>query len=82
MELPVVSSTGAIPKISRSFEQPNFNREKPKTNRSSHSLDVCAASFERRCSIPEEDRGSPVFVHLDEATITAPLLESLKSSDV
>ncbi|XP_072378291.1 uncharacterized protein [Diabrotica undecimpunctata] len=80
--LPLFSNTGAIPKTSRSFEQPSVSRDKPKSDRSSHSLDVSSISFDRRCSIPEEDRGSPVYIHLDETRITAPLLEGLKSSDV
>ncbi|CAH1185391.1 unnamed protein product [Phyllotreta striolata] len=73
--------TGAIPKASRSFEH-DMNRDRPKAEWSSHSLDVSAISFDRRSSIVEEDRGSPVFVNLDDVKITAPLLEGLKSSDV
>ncbi|KAJ8959907.1 hypothetical protein NQ318_011644 [Aromia moschata] len=68
------------PKISRSFEQPA--QEKPRPERMANSLDVSAISFDRRCSIPEEDRSSPVFISLEETKITAPLLEGLKSSDV
>lgn len=71
--------TGAKPKISRSFEQPH--RVKPKPERMANSLDV-SFSFDRRRSIPEEDRASPIFINLDESRITAPLLEGLKSSDV
>ncbi|KAJ8971474.1 hypothetical protein NQ314_000682 [Rhamnusium bicolor] len=71
---------GAKPKISRSFEQPI--KEKPKPERMANSLDVSSLSFDRRSSIPEEDRSSPVFITLDETRITAPLLEGLKSSDV
>ncbi|KAJ8920040.1 hypothetical protein NQ315_011690 [Exocentrus adspersus] len=68
------------PKMSRSFEQPA--KEKPKPERMANSLDVSSYSFDRRCSIQEEDRASPVFINLDETKITAPLLECLKSSDV
>ncbi|XP_057664116.1 uncharacterized protein LOC130898680 isoform X2 [Diorhabda carinulata] len=79
--LPVLPSTGAIPKASRSFEQPKF-KDTHKPERNSHSLDVSSLNFERRCSIPEEDRGSSIYINLDETKITAPLLEGLKSSDV
>ncbi|XP_068897350.1 uncharacterized protein [Tenebrio molitor] len=69
-----------LPKVSRSFEQPPRERSKPE--RMATSLDVSSVSFDRRYSIPEEDRSSPVFICLDESKITAPLLEGLKSSDV
>lgn len=85
------TSSGARPKLSRSFEQPA--RLRPKPERMANSLDVTGYNFDnRRCSIPEEDRreeekhendrASPVYISLDESRITAPLLEGLKSSDV
>lgn len=70
------------PKISKSFEQPSRGVERPTPPRLSVSLDVNSISFERRPSIAEEERESPVAIILDESQITAPLLESLKSSDV
>ncbi|KAG5899071.1 hypothetical protein JTB14_028241 [Gonioctena quinquepunctata] len=73
-------NTGAMPKISRSFEQPVRKKSIPERNAA--SLDVSALDYNRRCSIPEEDRASPVCILLDESKITAPLLEDLKSSDV
>ncbi|XP_015839212.1 uncharacterized protein LOC664114 isoform X3 [Tribolium castaneum] len=69
-----------LPKLSRSFEQPPKERTRPE--RMANSLDVSSVSFDRRSSIVEEDRSSPVFICLDETRITAPLLEGLKSSDV
>ncbi|CAH0555942.1 unnamed protein product [Brassicogethes aeneus] len=81
VEVPRRDSVIARPKISRSFEQPPG--KKMTHERSSNSLDVSSSSFERRCSIPEEDRpSSPTFIYLDETRITAPLLQGLKSSDV
>ncbi|KAF7273088.1 hypothetical protein GWI33_014180 [Rhynchophorus ferrugineus] len=69
------------PKISRSFEQPPAL--KPKPERMANSLDVSSTfSIDRRYSIPEEDRSSPVIIHLDDMKVTAPLLENIKSSDV
>ncbi|XP_044271370.1 uncharacterized protein LOC123015611 isoform X2 [Tribolium madens] len=70
-----------LPKLSRSFEQPPKERTRP-AERMANSLDVSSVSFDRRSSIVEEDRSSPVFICLDETRITAPLLEGLKSSDV
>ncbi|XP_063927057.1 uncharacterized protein LOC135140435 isoform X2 [Zophobas morio] len=69
-----------LPKVSRSFEQPPRERSKPE--RMANSLEIGSVSFDRRCSIPEEDRSSPVFICMDESKITAPLLEGLRSSDV
>ncbi|KAJ8978289.1 hypothetical protein NQ317_012660 [Molorchus minor] len=74
------SRSGLKPKISRSFEQPV--KERPKPERMANSLDVSSMNFDRRGSIPEEDRLSPVYINLEEGRITAPLLEGLKSSDV
>ncbi|XP_049823835.1 uncharacterized protein LOC109602158 isoform X2 [Aethina tumida] len=80
VEVPRKSSVPIRPKISRSFEQPTVRKFTPE--RISNSLDVSSTSFDRRCSIQEEDRSSPVCIYLDETRITAPLLEGLKSSDV
>ncbi|CAG9819205.1 unnamed protein product [Phaedon cochleariae] len=74
-------STGAKPKVSRSFEQPSDQR-RSRPERMATSLDVSSLVFDRRCSIPEEDRASPVSINLEECKVTAPLLEGLESSDV
>ncbi|CAH2004265.1 unnamed protein product [Acanthoscelides obtectus] len=85
-EKPLVTYPGAKPKMSRSFEQPPL-RDRPRPERLANSLDV-SFSFDRRSSIPEEDkdedkdRASPIYINMEETKITAPLLESLKSSDV
>lgn len=71
-----------MPKTSKSFEQPAKNYERPTPPRLSVSLDVNSISFDRRSSIAEEEHEYPVTIILDETQITAPLLESLKSSDV
>lgn len=69
-------------KMSRSFEQPTIS-EKPKTQRMCASLDVTTIRMDSiSSSIAEEDKSSSVSINLDEMRITAPLLESLKSSDV
>lgn len=76
-------------KISLSFEQPsNVQPEKPP--RMATSLDINAITLDRRSSITDydrtsdraSDRASPISIILDETKITAPLIESLKSSDV
>lgn len=80
---------------SRSFEQPTIN-ERPKTKRMCASLDVttCVQMDCGTDSIVEEadkdatEKGeeekeeASVSVSLEEGKINAPLLESLKSSDV
>lgn len=74
----------AAPKMSKSFEQPNtrhFEKSVPPP-RLSVSLDVNPISFNRRTSITEEEQEPTITIVLDETQITAPLLESLKSSDV
>lgn len=80
---------------SRSFEQPALS-ERPKTKRMCASLDVTAACVSGEGSIVEEvaveragaeeeegeRAGSAMSGSLEEGRINAPLLESLKSSDV
>ncbi|KAF2882144.1 hypothetical protein ILUMI_24025 [Ignelater luminosus] len=66
-------------KMSLSFEQPSVSIERPRP-RMATSLDINSINFARRSSMPDADRASPVSINLDETK--APLLESLKSSDV
>lgn len=80
---------------SRSFEQPIIN-DKPKTKRMCTSLDVtpCVRLESGDSLIVEEadkdsvdredekDESSSLSVSMEEGRINAPLLESLKSSDV
>lgn len=70
-----------VPKLSKSFEQTitsSFDKSIPP--RLSVSLDVNSISFDRRSSIAEEEQEPPITIVLDETQ--APLLQSLKSSDV
>lgn len=77
------STSFLIPKASRSFDGPPKSvQEKP--TRMSVSLDANPPqTFEKEMPLTEEEEAeSPVVITLDESQITAPLLESLKSSDV
>lgn len=76
------SSPKPFRKTSLSFEETSKYLERQKSPRMATSLDIHTIDFERRSSIPETDRASPVSITFDETKITAPLLESLKSSDV
>lgn len=70
-----------LPKLSRSFEQPS--KQWPKPERMASSLEIKAISLENTSTIHEEERSSsPVSIYIEDTRITAPLIESLKSSDV